>query len=375
MAWDSIIGQERVKRLLRRAMSQKSVAHAYLFHGREGVGKDALAMEFAKTLQCRDGGDEACGTCPSCRKMEELAHPDIRMIVPLPVGKSEKAGDDPIQVLSEDVVEHIRSEWRAKGKDPYHEIEIPKGQFIKINSVRDLKRESSMSPVEGRYKIFLILGAEAMNAEAANSLLKTLEEPLPNAVLLLTTAYRERLTPTVLSRVQQVECSPLTEDEIAEALQSKEQVGEAEARGIAQVADGNYRRARSLVGSDLGNERGEVIQFLRLTVGRPLLPLTAELDRLAATYEKPRLEDWLLVLASWLRDAMLLQAGVDLPGHRREAAMDNFLRKFPHVRLPEALRAVEDAIADLRKNVYLPLVLTTLALSLRESVAPPTRPS
>lgn len=178
-----------------------------------------------------------------------------------------------------------------------------------------------------------------------------------------------------MSRVQQVECSPLTEDEIAEALQSREHVGAEEARAIAQVADGNYRRARSLVGTDLGNERGEVIQFLRLTVGRPLLPLSAELDRLAATYEKPRLEDWLLVLASWLRDAMLLQAGVDLPAHRREAAMDNFLRKFPHVRLPEALSCVEDAIADLRKNVYLPLVLTTLALSLRESVAPPTRPS
>ena len=375
MAWTSIIGQGRVKRLLRSALSQQTVAHAYLFFGREGVGKDAIALEFAKALQCRTAGDEACGACPSCRKAEEMTHPDIRLIVPLPVGKSEKAGDDPIQVLADDVVDHIRTQWRTKGRDPYHEIEIPKAQFIKINSVRDLKRESSMSPVEGRYKVFLILGAEAMNAEASNSLLKTLEEPLPNAVLLLSTAFRERLSQTVLSRVQQVECSPLTEEEIVQALQERDDVEAEEARAIAQVADGSYRRGKLLIGSDLKNERSEVVQFLRLAVGRHVMSLSAELERLAATYERPRVEDWLLVLASWLRDAMLLQAGADLPTHRREAAMDNFLKNFPEVRLPEALRAVEDAIADLRRNVYLPLVLATLALALRDFVVTPTRPS
>ncbi|MEK6650691.1 MAG: hypothetical protein AABY75_06925 [Bacteroidota bacterium] len=321
MGWNSVIGQERVKHLLRRAIAQRSVAHAYLFYGREGVGKDALAIEFAKRLQCRDEGEEACGVCPSCRKTEELAHPDIRLIVPFPVGKSEQPGDDPLQVLPEDVVDQVRAQLRAKGRDPYHAIEIPKAQFIKINSVRDLKRESSMSPVEGRYKIFLVLGADAMNAEASNSLLKTLEEPLPNAVLLLTCAYRERLSATVLSRVQQVECSPLTEDEIVQAVRKRDQAGEEEAHAIALVADGSYRRARSLVGTDLTTERAEAIQFLRLAVGNQVLSLSGELDRLVATYDKPQVEDWLLLLESWLRDAMLIQSGIELPPHRREAAM------------------------------------------------------
>ncbi|MCU0453285.1 MAG: hypothetical protein MUE68_06475 [Bacteroidetes bacterium] len=372
MAWDSIIGQARVKQLLQRAIERRSVAHAYLFFGPEGVGKDALAIEFAKTLQCRETGTEACGVCPSCARTNDLVHPDIRVIMALPVGKGEDPGDDPLEKLPEEAVEQVRAQLRAKGRDPYQEIEIPKANFIKINSVRDLKREASLSPVEGRYKVFLILNAEDMNAEASNALLKTLEEPLPNAVLLLTSAYRERLSQTVLSRVQQIECSPLSDDEVSEALRIRDDVAEGEAATIALMADGSYRRARQLIGTDVAGERAEVVQFLRLVLGAKTLELSAELERLAAK-EKGHVESWLGVLASWLRDAMFLHSGVEVPDHRRDEPMVTFVKRFPGGRLPEALEAVQRSIADLRKNVYLPLVLTTLAFSLRSLIASPTR--
>lgn len=370
--WDSVIGQARVKQLLRRAIERNAVAHAYLFYGPEGVGKDALAIEFARTLQCREQGTESCGRCPSCQKTNDLTHPDIRVIMPLPVGKGEDPGDDPLAKLPEDVVEQVRHQLRAKGTDPYHEIEVPKATFIKINSVRDLKREASMSPVEGRFKIFLILGAESMNAEASNSLLKTLEEPLPNAVLLLTSAFRERLSQTVLSRVQQLECGALTDEEIAEALRSRDNVAAEEAASLALMSDGSYRRARSLIGTDVAGERAEAVKFLRLALGTKTLDLAAELEKLAAS-DKNAVESWLGVVSSWLRDAMFLQSGVEVPTHRRDEPMETFVARFPHGRLPEALNAVEGSIADLRKNVYLPLVLTTLAFSLRGLIASPTR--
>jgi DNA polymerase-3 subunit delta' len=372
MGWDTVIGQSRVKQLLQRAIERRSVAHAYLFYGPEGVGKDALAIEFARTLQCREARGESCGVCPSCTRTNDLTHPDIRVIMPLPVGKGEEAGDDPLAKLSEEAVEQVRARLRAKGRDPYHEIDVPKATFIKINSVRDLKREAALSPVEGRYKIFLILGAEAMNAEASNSLLKTLEEPLPNAVLLLTTAFRERLSQTVLSRVQQIECSALTDEDVAAALRSRDEVSEEESAAIARMAEGSYRRAQRLIGTDVAGERAEVVQFLRLALGPQTLALASELERLAAT-DKGHVDDWLTVLASWLRDAMFLQSGVEVPQHRRDEPMDNFVKRFPQGRLPEALAAVEASIADLRKNVYLPLVLTTLAFSLRGLIASPTR--
>ncbi len=372
MGWRSVIGQARVKQLLQRAIERRSVAHAYLFYGPEGVGKDALAIEFARALQCKVASAESCGECPSCVRTNDLTHPDIRVIMPLPVGKGEEAGDDPLAKLPEDSIDQVRTQLRMKGHDPYHQIEIPKATYIKINSVRDLKREASLSPVAGRYKIFLILGAEAMNAEAANSLLKTLEEPLPNAVLLLTTPFRERLSPTVLSRVQQIECSPLGDDEIATALQEREKIGAEEAAVLALMADGSYRRARDLIGTDVAGERAGVVHFLRLVLGSKVLDLASELERLSAT-DKGHAESWLGMLSSWLRDAMFLQSGAAVPDHRRDAAMEAFVKRFPSGRLPDALAAVEEAIADLRRNVYLPLVLTTLTFSLRGLIASPTR--
>jgi DNA polymerase-3 subunit delta' len=211
-----------------------------------------------------------------------------------------------------------------------------------------------------------------MNQEASNSLLKTLEEPLPNAVLLLTTAFRERLSQTVLSRVQQIECSPLSDEEIAAALRDRDGVEDAEATALALMADGSYRRARELIGTDVAEERAEAVRFLRLALGTKTLELAAEVERLAAT-DRRDVEGWLGVLASWVRDAMFLQSGVEVPAHRRDEPMEAFIKRFPHGRLPDALNAVESSIADLRKNVYLPLVLTTLAFSLRGLIASPTR--
>ena len=108
MSWSSIVGQERVKTLLKRSLESGQVAHAYLFYGPEGVGKDALAIEFAKTLNCRAGGQEACGVCPQCQRMESFQHPNIRFVFALPVGKNEKNGDDPINVLTEAQVGEVR---------------------------------------------------------------------------------------------------------------------------------------------------------------------------------------------------------------------------------------------------------------------------
>ncbi|MBI3580412.1 MAG: hypothetical protein HY089_13490, partial [Ignavibacteriales bacterium] len=174
MSWDRVIGQERIKELLKRSIAGKTIAHAYLFYGAEGVGKDALAVEFARALNCVRGGTDACGECPSCKKVDLLQHPNIQLIFSLPVGKSEKSGDDPIEVLTQDQVETVQEQIRLKADNPYHRIEIPKSNFIKINSVRNLRREAALSGFEGGKKIFIVSNAEMMNAEASNSLLKTL---------------------------------------------------------------------------------------------------------------------------------------------------------------------------------------------------------
>ena len=160
MSWSSIVGQERVKTLLKRTLHNGRIAHAYLFYGPEGIGKDALAIQFAKTLNCTESGIEACGVCSNCQRMDSFQHPNIKLVFALPAGKNEKNGDDPINVLSEAQVAEVREQLQMKAKDPYKRMEITKANFIKINSVREIKREAAMSVREEGKKIFPLLRAE-----------------------------------------------------------------------------------------------------------------------------------------------------------------------------------------------------------------------
>jgi DNA polymerase-3 subunit delta' len=369
MSWSSIIGQERVKLLLKQTLQSGQIAHAYLFYGHEGVGKDALAIEFAKVMNCESGSIEACGTCNNCRRMASFQHPNIRLVFALPVGKNEKNGDDPISVLTEPQVDDVREQIQLKAKDPYHRIEITKANFIKINSVRDIKREASMSNTEKGKKIFIILNANMMNAEASNSLLKTLEEPLPGTILLLTTSVKDQLLPTIISRCQLIKCDVLSDAEIENTLCTNDGVDENTARLASQLANGSYNEARRLCSQNMGDERKDVVEFMRMVLGNNKTALIDMIDELASSVDRPEIERWLNLLQSWLRDALLLQQNAKIPLLDDEKqSLENFIANFKQANLIEAIKTVEKAIAHLDKNVYLHLILTTLAIDLRKLI-------
>jgi DNA polymerase-3 subunit delta' len=369
MSWSSIIGQERVKSLLKQALQSGQIAHAYLFYGHEGIGKDALAIEFAKVMNCESGNIEACGTCNNCRRMASFQHPNIRLVFALPVGKNEKNGDDPIDVLTEQQVAEAREQIQLKAKDPYHRIEITKANFIKINSVRDIKREAAMSRSEEGKKIFIILNADMMNAEASNSLLKTLEEPLPGTILLLTTSVKDQLIPTIVSRCQLIKCDVLSDVEIKNALCTNDGIDKNLARLASQLANGSYTEARRLCSQNMADEREDVVKFLRLVLGKNKTALIDVIDELASSFDRPGIERWLKLLQSWLRDALLLQQKAQMPMLDDEKqSMENFVANFKQANLIGAIKTVEKSIAHLYKNVYLHLILMTLAIDLRKLI-------
>lgn len=370
MAWNSIIGQERVKDLLQRAIRGHQVAHAYLFYGIRGVGKQAMAIEFARTLLCSLRVTEACGECTSCKKVSSLQHPDLGIIFPLPVGKGEKTGDDPIESLDADQIEQVREQLNLKSQNLYHQIEISKANFIKINSVRGLKRASSMTSVEGSWKIFLIFDAEQMNAEASNSLLKTLEEPTEKTLLILTTSERDRLLPTILSRCQMLQFSPLKDEEIAAALMEREQTTRETAVLVARIAQGSYATATELLSENLVTERAEVLKFIRASLGWKEISLAGLIDTLASSNDRKRIEHWLKVLQTWLRDAMVLRdaANRSTKETNNDKDMISFVQKFPAADLEQAIECVDGSIALVRKNVYLHLLLTALSFDLRKTL-------
>src|SRR2546425_1616913 len=199
----NIVGHEHAINTLRRALVAQRVRHAYLFTGPEHIGKALLAQRFAQTLLCTGGIDahdapqNPCNVCLSCRKVMHGNHPDVHYI-----------------------------------SRPFEK------QFILIEQVRALQADAARKTLEGRRNIFIIQGMHEMNVQAANCLLKTLEEPEPDVVLLLTTTDPGLLLPTILSRVQQVPMHLLTTTQIKTALEQRWQVEPEEAALVGALAAG-----------------------------------------------------------------------------------------------------------------------------------------
>jgi len=152
----SIIGQPRAVTQLRAALERGRVHHAWLFSGPEGTGKETAARAFAASLLCAAGGDqpvvEACGTCPSCQKLSRGVHPDLVVVLP-------------------------ESEAVARKMLAREDLPRTPSRELKIEQIRNLQTSLSRSPVEGKRRVVLLLGADSLNAAAQNAFLKTLEEP------------------------------------------------------------------------------------------------------------------------------------------------------------------------------------------------------
>jgi DNA polymerase-3 subunit delta' len=367
MSWNRIIGQVRVKELLRRTLQSGQVAHAYLLYGPGGVGKDALALEFARALNCLSQREEACDECDSCRKSAALQHPNIQLIVALPVGKNEEQGDGPLEKIAEDQLEAIQEQLRLKAENPYHRITIPKATSIKINSIREIKRQAALSLYEQGRKVYIISNADEMNLQASNALLKTLEEPSPNTVLILTTSRRDQLLPTIVSRCQLIQCDPLEEIVIREYLLHTQGLEPESARLIAKLADGSMTRALELLTVDVRTYWEEVVAFMRAALSSKPSQIFAAVEKLGTGSDPTTVERTLRLLQVWLREALLVrERGEDI--HTIDNGdLQRFLERFPRANLAAALESVESSIALLSKNIYLPLILTNLSFDLKRS--------
>ena len=374
MSWDMIIDQQRVKKVLQSSLQHQRLAHAYLFSGPEGAGKSAAAIEIAKIANCKySAAAGACGKCSSCIKFHHLQHPNVNLIFALPVGKNEKYGDSPTAKLPDEEIALIQEEIRLKAKNLYHRIQIPGANTIKINSVREMRKESSMTMFGEGKRVFIVVDAEQLNDDAANALLKTLEEPHDNTLLILTTSQPERLLPTIISRCQHLRFDPLPEEEIAHALQSREGLRKDEAEGAARMANGSYRYALELRGTKIHERRSEAINFVRIALYKSHQELLAEIERITSAYEKHEIEEFLQFMESWFRDAMLITLGTrQLVLHSIDETVEKFSHHHPDIEYPAVFEITGRAISLVGKNVYIPLILINLALELRKLVIPAT---
>ncbi len=370
MGWDLLIDQPRVKKILEASIRSGRVAHAYLFTGPEGVGKFAAALELARAVNCDNPDGGSCGVCENCRHIASLQHPDVRLVFALPVGKNERAGDPPLAKLSDDEIGLIQEQIRLKAADPYRRMAVPRANAIKISSMREVRRESALSTFGRGRKVFIVIDADMMNEESSNALLKTLEEPAGDLLIILITSRGEKLLPTIVSRCQHIRFEPLQEEAIARALVDREKVGEAQAAAVASLANGSYTRALEYLHADLPGRRTEAVDFLRTALGKPRDELLNEIDRIAAQSDKSEVEDMLRLMLSWLREAMRIAEG--LPGAESPGDDDSarrFARHYDGLDYAPVFGAIDRAISLINKNVYIPLILIDLAVQLRRLIS------
>jgi DNA polymerase III subunit delta' len=369
MSWESVIGQQRVKKLLQSAIEREHLAHALLFFGPEGAGQDAVALELAKVLNCASHASVACDHCPDCLKNAEMQHPNVQLIFPLPVGKNEEAGDLPMAKLSPTELELVREQLRLKTANPYHAIVILKATLIKVNSIRDIRRSASMSAFSEGKKVYIISSADKMNDEAANALLKTLEEPLHDTVIILTTANPDQLLPTIVSRCQRIRFDKLSEADIRDGLVSRFNLDPEKAELLAEVAAGSYTRAVELIDADLSVYRDEIVDFLRTMLYRSREEFLKAIEEMTVGADRKEIERSLVLLQAWFHDALIAREGVHVRKHLTEnTTLRKFIEVHPYADYGKVHEILSEAISSVNKNVYIPLILTVLAFKLRTNI-------
>lgn len=320
-----VVGNPHAQGLLERAVRTNRVAHAYLLTGPANIGKTTLAMALARVLQCtrRDPASvEACGECASCQRIAHGNHPDVAVVEP-PLGK----------------------------------------RWLPIESVRELRHTVNLAPYEGRWRVVVLPGAERMEAEAVNALLKTLEEPPEQVVLILTCEEPDLLLPTLVSRCQLIPMSPLGAEEVRAALVERWGVEADEAAALAGLAGGRLGWAvEAHRRPELRERRDALLTRILEVAAAPASERMRLMAALAAEGEGARsaVETWTL----WWHDVLLAALGSDAlntAGLAREAA-ERLGRALEPERAEAFLRRLVETYRQLDQNANPRLALEVLAL-------------
>jgi DNA polymerase-3 subunit delta' len=312
MAWD-IVGSEWAAQMLARHVACGEQRHAYLLAGPPGVGRRTLALRFTQALNCPQPAapGEPCRTCRTCKQIERMQHPDLFVVERLP----------------------------------------EKTELI-IDQVRALQHNLSLSPYEGRFRIGLLLRGQEANLNAANALLKTLEDTPSQAILILTADSPESLLPTIVSRCEVLRLRPLSPETLAGELQRTRGMAPVRARLLAHLASGRYGYALRLEDDPkLMDQRQEWLDNLHSLLSASRRARFKYIERLSQDKATLRLalQTWL----SYWRDALLVTANATTPlvNVDREAELRALAGRLDLPRVRQQILKNQQALARLEANV------------------------
>lgn len=245
MLFRKIIGQQPVKERLIRSVKEERISHAQLFLGPQGSGSLALAVAYAQYISCSNKQEnDSCGECPSCIKYNKLIHPDLHFVYPVALSKNVRVSTD------------VAAIWRETFLDnPYitlfnwfEMMEAENKQaVIGVEESAEILRKLSLTTYEADYKIMIIWQAEKMNPQAANKLLKIIEEPPEKTLFLLVCENEELLLRTIVSRTQLIKINKINDSDLIKALVERHGLSYEAAEATAHLTDGDYAGALLLI--------------------------------------------------------------------------------------------------------------------------------
>lgn len=329
---DAIVGHDRILSFLRWTVLKERPAHAYLFTGREGVGKKRVAVMFAAMLNCPDPHADVYGTCSVCRRITAQNHPDFLVTSP------------------------------EKG-------------MIRIEKVRNVQSFFRYAPVEGKQRVVLIDDAHRMNTSAQNALLKTLEEPPSGRILLLISDKPALLLPTVRSRCRRMRFGPIPVADMAAILEKEQGIPSERARLLAAMSGGSFSKALSMDSKGFSTLREEMISFISEPGARGL----AGILELSAAMSADRMKALraLEIGCTWIRDVLSAMTGAGSLPIMHEDMLDRILIAAQHHSAEDMLAiygelAKASDLIEAEINVNRNLVMDVLLLKIARILTGPT---
>lgn len=316
MRFSDVFGHEKTLGIIDAYLEKSCFSGAFVFSGPEGIGKRMVAKLIAKQLNCTDQANRPCGSCGGCLKIQKEAHPD------------------------------------------FHLIQNGQSQ-IKIEDIRGILRQANLRPYEGAVKVFIIDNAHKLNVESANSLLKVLEEPPKDVLIILVTHKPQNIIKTVLSRCKQIKFSPLIRTQLETVLIKNYALDNISAHFLAYYAEGRLGLALRLKDTPLLQEKNKIFDSFILS-SKPL-------DHFMMSQGKEQLQVCLNILASWFRDIYLLKCG--LPDKEvihldRHSDLLKLIPRFSFKQLDEIMLTLSESSLYLEKNLNSKLLLHNLGARL-----------
>ncbi len=367
IAFPSIIGQWKVRKLLYRAMGNDRISHGLLFVGKNGVGRFALALEFARVLNCTekeplDSARYGC-ECKSCRQIRKLQHPNLSLLFPL-IAIKKKQDEQTAADMYNELIE-------TKAADPYNQLNFKGSQEILIYQVRELRNSMALTGEKTGVRVVIIYPANWLNKSSSNALLKLLEEPAERCCLILIAESIRSVMPTILSRCQIIQFAPLTASEITESLVERIGVSEDKAEEAARLADGSYSHAKELADVKHAQLLDESLDFLRHSAVGNAKALAQFIDEWTKSRSKQEIQSRLNYISVWIKDALLCQAFTKEDAQSRLSTigsmdvLEKMSSRYESEKLGKVLNEIEEAKLNLNSNAVSSLVLTGLAIKIQ----------